>query len=137
MQEPVNKTHKMVCRKCHWTGELAASASDRCPRCSHLLQLAPKASQSIMRSAIQRVCNPAEKKPDPITMTRVLVDKDAPKDEGEWEFKLSNGVLEVIAWNDDKTEAQCVRLVRRGFQIHLMHTRQQDDGDGSVIARVS
>lgn len=123
-------TYKLICKSCQWTGERAASASDQCPRCRKKLQLAPESSCFVMRQAIARTLSPGPKALDPdIVMSRSLRDKDAPKDEGEWEFKLSNGVLEIIAYNDDKSEAQCIRLVRRGMQIHLMTTQSPEQSE--------
>jgi len=122
------QTYNMRC-KCGWAGPLAGSASDRCPRCSHRLRLAEKESRGIMRDAIKQTLTPDKPLDPAVVMSRSLRDKDAPKDEGEWEFKYSNGVLEVIAWNDDKTEAQCVRLARRGNQIYLMTSKPERQGD--------
>lgn len=118
------QTFAMTCKGCNWSGELASSASDKCPRCANRLQLAPKASRSIMRDAVNKALTP--KAAEPVLIQRALRDKDAPRDEGEWEFKLKDGVLEVIAWNDEKNEAQCIRLVRRGTQILLMQTQKPE-----------
>jgi hypothetical protein len=115
------QTYKMRC-KCGYESHLPASASDKCPRCQHRLQLAPKESRSIMRDAINNTLAP--KPAQSRVTTRSITDKDAPKDEGEWEFQLKDGVLTILAWNDEKTEAQCVRLCRRGMQIHLMRTAE-------------
>lgn len=121
------QTYNLICKSCQWTGERIASASDQCPRCRKKLQLAPEASRSVMRQAINNTLHPPHKQEQAAIISRTLRDKDAPKDEGDWEFKLSNGVLEVIAYNDEKTEAQVIRLVRRGMQIHLMQTRETED----------
>lgn len=117
---------RLLCKSCGWKGERASSESDKCPRCANKLQLAPKESRAIMRDAVNKALAP-QPKAEPVVTVRSLRDKDAPKDEGEWEFKLKDGVLEVIAWNDAKTHADCIRLVRRGTEIHLMQTREQSD----------
>ncbi len=73
--------------------------------------------QPSVQGAIQKALKRAAA---PETTVRIISDKQAPIDEGEWEFQLTDGVLTVIAWNDGKTEASCIRLVRRGTEIHLM-----------------
>ncbi len=76
-------------------------------------QPASSPANNALRSAVQNAL------PGAAVMSRTLRDKESPRDEGEWEFKLEAGVLTVIAWNDEKTEAQCIRLMRRGTEIHM------------------
>jgi hypothetical protein len=91
------------------------------------VQLAAKESQSIMREAVQKACGKPVAPPPLQPMSRTMVDKDAPKDEGEWEFRLKEGVLTIIAWNDEKNEAQFVRLVRRGTEMHVELKREESE----------
>jgi hypothetical protein len=79
--------------------------------------------QPTVRQAIQNV---VERNQEPVSIERTIDCKNAPIDEGKWEFKLREGVLEIIAWSDDKTKAQVVRLTRRGVEIHLMHNKPTD-----------
>lgn len=118
--------YRLVCKSCGWKGQMGAASKNECPACKAKLHLESSESRRIMRDAINKTLAP-QSKAEPVVTVRSLRDKDAPKDEGEWEFKLKDGVLEVIAWSDDKTEAQCIRLVRRGTQIHLMQMREQSD----------
>ncbi len=80
-------------------------------------------ANNALRSAVQNAL------PGAAVMSRTLRDKDAPRDEGEWEFKLEAGVLTVIAWNDEKTEAQCIRLMRRGTEIHMQVAPAPAEGE--------
>lgn len=118
--------YRMAC-KCGWKGELPASASDRCPTCRGKLQLDRNESLAIMQQAVRKGLAP--KRTEATVTTRAITDKEAPRNEGEWEFQLKEGVLTIIAWNDDKTAASCVRLVRRGTEIHLMQAQKPEQGD--------
>ena len=86
---------------------------------------AAKAPESPANNALREAVR--QELPETQATVRVIWDKQAPIDEGYWEFRLSGGMLEVIAWNDSKTEAHCVRFVRRGVEIHQMVQREQGD----------
>lgn len=121
----------MTREQAHALGELAREAHRQIQAASvkraiaqHEASKAPESpANTALRDAIRQELPNAE------ATVRTIVDKQSPIDEGQWEFRLSGGVLEVIAWNDEKTEAQSIRLVRRGTQIHLMHSQNPEGED--------
>ena len=116
----------MTREQAHALGELAREAHMQIQAASvkraiaqHEASKAPESpANTALRDAIRQELPKAE------ATVRTIVDKQSPIDEGQWEFRLSGGVLEVIAWNDAKTEAHVVRFVRRGVEIHVMQQRE-------------
>lgn len=123
------QVYRLICNTCKWQGERLAHESDKCPKCQTRLRLTTAESRGILRETIKRAVSPPAKPEKLQPISRVISDKEAPKDEGEWEFRLQDGVLTVIAWDDEKKEAKCVRLTRRGMDIYVMQKKEGEDDE--------
>lgn len=126
------QVYRVICNGCGWKGERTASASDKCPECNCKVRLTTAESRGILRETIKRATAAAAEPVKPVPIARELRVKDAPKDEGSWEFRWLDGVLTVIAWDDNLQEAKCVRLTRRGMDIYIMQQKEQEEHDGTT-----